>query len=53
MRRAEAAWVRCLLAEISNGNFPDLAAWREFHDTGHVAAEFTEMLAEEGGTARD
>jgi DNA-binding PadR family transcriptional regulator len=51
MRRAEAAWVRCLLAEITDGNFPDLVGWREFHDTGHVSAEFTEMLAEEGGTA--
>jgi hypothetical protein len=53
MRQAEAAWVRCLLAEITNGTFPDLAAWREFHDTGQVAAEFTEMLAEEGGAATD
>jgi DNA-binding PadR family transcriptional regulator len=53
MRRAEAAWVRCLLAEITNGNFPDLAAWREFHHTGHVAAEFTQMLAQERGTATD
>jgi DNA-binding PadR family transcriptional regulator len=53
MRRAEAAWVRCLLAEITNGSFPDMAGWREFHQTGHVSAEFTEMLAEEGGTARD
>ena len=53
MRRAEAAWVRCLLEEITNGNFPDLVGWREFHDTGRVLAEFTEMLAEEGGTATD
>jgi DNA-binding PadR family transcriptional regulator len=53
MRRAEAAWVRRLLTEITNGNFPDLAAWREFHDTGQVAAEFTKMLAEERGTATD
>ena len=53
MRRAEATWVRRLLAEISNGNFPDLAGWREFHDTGYVLAEFTQMLAEEGGTATD
>ena len=53
MRRAEAAWVRRLLAEITNGNFPDLAGWREFHDTGHVSAEFTDMLAEERGTTTD
>jgi DNA-binding PadR family transcriptional regulator len=50
MRRAEAGWVRRLLAEITNGNFPDLAGWRDFHQTGHVAAEFTHMLAEERGT---
>jgi predicted transcriptional regulator len=53
MRRAEAAWVRRLLAEITNGTFPDLSGWREFHDTGYVLAEFTQMLAEEGGTATD
>jgi DNA-binding PadR family transcriptional regulator len=53
MRRAEATWVRRLLAEISNGSFPDLAGWREFHDTGYVLAEFTQMLAEEGTTATD
>ena len=53
LRRAEAAWVRSLLAEITNGSFPDLAGWREFHDTGHVLAEFTQMLAEERGTATD
>lgn len=51
MRRAEAAWVRSLLAEITNGTFPGVGAWREFHETGHVSAEFTRMLAEEGGTS--
>jgi DNA-binding PadR family transcriptional regulator len=53
MRRAEAAWVRRMLAEITSGNFPDLADWREVHDTGHVPAEYTQMLAEERGTATD
>ena len=53
MRRAEAAWVRCLMAEITNGTFPDLAGWRQFHDTGQVAAEFCQMLAEERGTPTD
>src|SRR4030095_1105020 len=43
MRRAEAAWVRRLLTEITNGNFPDMAGWREFHQTGHVPVEFTQM----------
>src|SRR4029450_640584 len=33
MRRAEAAWVRRLLAEITNGNFPDLAGGADFQDT--------------------
>jgi DNA-binding PadR family transcriptional regulator len=53
MREAEAVWVRRLLAEITNGNFPDLAAWREVHETGRVPAEFTQMLAEERGIATD
>jgi DNA-binding PadR family transcriptional regulator len=53
MREAEAVWVRRLLAEITNGNFPDLAAWREVHETSRVPAEFTQMLAEERGIATD
>jgi DNA-binding PadR family transcriptional regulator len=53
MRQAEAVWVRHLLAEITNGNFPDLATWREAHETGRVPAEYTQMLAEERGTATD
>lgn len=31
MREAEAAWVRSLLAELTTGEFPDLAQWRAFH----------------------
>lgn len=46
MRRTEAAWAGALLAELTGGTFPELAGWREFHETGHVAAEFTQMLAE-------
>lgn len=53
MRRAEAAWVRSLLAEIADGTFPDLAAWREFHETGRVSDEFTRLWAEEGGSPTD
>lgn len=53
MRQAEAVWVRHLLAEITNGKFPDLAVWREVHETGRAPAEFTQMLAEERGTATD
>ncbi|MGH3962427.1 MAG: PadR family transcriptional regulator, partial [Pseudonocardiaceae bacterium] len=34
MHRAEAAWVRSLLAQIADGTFPDVAGWREFHETG-------------------
>ncbi len=52
MRAAEAAWVRALLGELTNGTFPDLTQWRDFHETGQVAAEFTQMLAE-GGTPTD
>jgi DNA-binding PadR family transcriptional regulator len=46
MRAAELAWVRDLLAELTDGTFPDLTAWREFHELGRVGPEFTEMVAE-------
>jgi DNA-binding PadR family transcriptional regulator len=34
MRRAEAEWVRGLLAELENGTFPGLAFWRALHAAG-------------------
>ena len=36
MREAEAAWVRSLLAELTSGEFPDLAQWRAFHSVHPV-----------------
>jgi DNA-binding PadR family transcriptional regulator len=45
MRRAEAAWVRGLLAELAAGAFqPGIEAWREYHASGPWA------LREEAGT---
>ena len=34
VRAAEAAWLRGLLDELTSGSFPDLAQWRDAHDTG-------------------
>jgi DNA-binding PadR family transcriptional regulator len=34
MQAAEAHWVRDLLGELRSGRFPDLALWRQSHDTG-------------------
>ncbi|MEV3926548.1 PadR family transcriptional regulator [Actinomadura coerulea] len=47
MRRAEAAWVRGLLAEIEDGALPHLDLWRSFHATGEMPPEIAE-LAERG-----
>jgi DNA-binding PadR family transcriptional regulator len=56
MRRAEAEWVRGLLAELAHGTLPGLAEWRTYHQTGRVpqdiAAQWTQMLAE-GGLSTD
>jgi DNA-binding PadR family transcriptional regulator len=49
MVEAEAAWVRALLEELTSGSFPDLAAWRAFHDSGVMPQEMAE-LAERGLT---
>jgi DNA-binding PadR family transcriptional regulator len=48
--KAEAAWVRALLDELSSGKYPDLAAWRSWHATGEVPARFAE-LAKRGSTS--
>jgi DNA-binding PadR family transcriptional regulator len=50
MRRAEAAWVRGLLAEIEDGSLPGLDLWRAFRETGEVPPEIAE-LAERGARA--
>jgi len=47
IRRAEMAWVRSLLAELTGGTFPDLARWRTFHATGQIPSEWAD-LAERG-----
>jgi DNA-binding PadR family transcriptional regulator len=43
MTRAEADWTRSLLDELSAGTFPHLDAWRTFHETGQMPAEFAEL----------
>lgn len=47
VREAEAAWVRSVLDELTAGSFPGLALWQQWHTTGEVPAELTE-LAERG-----
>jgi DNA-binding PadR family transcriptional regulator len=47
MVRAEADWTRSLLDELIAGTFPHLGAWRSWHESGDIPAEFTE-LAERG-----
>ncbi|WP_067468858.1 PadR family transcriptional regulator [Actinomadura macra] len=47
MRRAEAGWVRALLADIDDGTLQGLDLWRMYHETGEVPAEVAE-LAERG-----
>jgi DNA-binding PadR family transcriptional regulator len=44
---AEAEWVRALLAELADGTFPGLQAWRQYHKTGQIPPEVGE-LAEKG-----
>jgi DNA-binding PadR family transcriptional regulator len=46
MRAAELAWVRELLSELTDGTFPDLTAWHEFHERGRVESEFSDLVAE-------
>jgi DNA-binding PadR family transcriptional regulator len=47
MSQAEVEWTRSLTDELSSGTFPHLDAWHQWHESGTVPAEFTE-LAERG-----
>lgn len=47
MSQAEVEWTRSLIDELSSGTFPNLDVWRQWHESGAVPAEFTE-LAEHG-----
>jgi DNA-binding PadR family transcriptional regulator len=49
VREAELTWVRGLLAELTDETFPEMAAWRKWHETGETPAEYAE-LAERGST---
>jgi DNA-binding PadR family transcriptional regulator len=43
MRRAEADWVRGLLAEIVDGTISGMDFWRQIHETGEIPAEMKEL----------
>ncbi|MGH6656797.1 MAG: PadR family transcriptional regulator, partial [Actinocrinis sp.] len=43
MLEAEAAWVRALLGELASGDFPGLASWQAFHDSGELSPELVEL----------
>ena len=43
MTEAEADWTRSLLDELSAGTFPHLSAWQNWHETGQIPAEFSEL----------
>jgi DNA-binding PadR family transcriptional regulator len=48
MREAEVAWVRSLIADLTDGTMAGLAEWREYHRTGQAPPEWAEMLSEGG-----
>ncbi|MER5912964.1 PadR family transcriptional regulator [Streptomyces sp. NPDC001982] len=41
MVEAQVEWVRGFLQELRKGALPELAAWRNFHETGELPPEFT------------
>jgi DNA-binding PadR family transcriptional regulator len=49
MRRAEADWVRALLTEFTDGTFPGLDDWRQFHLTGQLPDDVLALFEQEGG----
>jgi DNA-binding PadR family transcriptional regulator len=55
LRRAEEEWVRGMLKELTDGSFPGIDAWRQFHDTGQLPEELLVLAdqEQEGDTAAD
>jgi DNA-binding PadR family transcriptional regulator len=53
--RAEEDWVRGMLKELTDGSFPGVGAWRQFHETGQFPEELLVPADQEreGGTATD
>ncbi len=49
VRKAEVAWVRSLLDDLTSGTFPGLEGWRRWHATGEVPPDLAD-LAERGST---
>ncbi|GAA1654480.1 PadR family transcriptional regulator [Actinoplanes couchii] len=43
IQEAEAAWIAALVADITDGVFPGLEAWRVFHETGEIPPELAEL----------
>ncbi|WP_067469900.1 PadR family transcriptional regulator [Nocardia amamiensis] len=44
MLEAEAAWTRSLRDELTEGTFPGLAQWREWHDRGMRQSEVADLV---------
>jgi DNA-binding PadR family transcriptional regulator len=49
MRRAEADWVRALVKEFTDGTFPGLDDWRQFHKTGELPDNVLALFEQERG----
>ena len=49
MRRAEADWVRALVKEFTDGTFPGLDDWRQFHKTGQLPDNVLALFEQERG----
>jgi DNA-binding PadR family transcriptional regulator len=43
MTVAEADWTRSLVDELSSGAFPMLDVWRQWHESGSIPAELSEL----------
>lgn len=44
MTQAEAAWVRSLLKELTEGTLSGVQEWRDFHATGRTTGEWERLL---------
>ncbi len=53
MQQAELSWVRGIVKELEDGSFPDVDAWRHWHETNEVPAAVAEAAARAADQAKD
>jgi DNA-binding PadR family transcriptional regulator len=53
LSQAEEEWVRGILRELTDGSFPGVDAWRQFHETGELPEGFLALASQDQEKEQD